>query len=228
MSPRDDGGRARPDCERFRVALSARLDGEPLGLSAAALDDHVAGCDACARWAEQVARIGRPLRVRTEQIPDFSDRIMAEVALPERSWRPQLLIVRTLLVIAALTQMAVGLTDLLGDSMGMAMGEHAAHESAAWNIALGAGFLLTAVRPRLAGGLLTVLIAFTAVLLATSWYDYATGAVELSRLLTHAAVVAGCALSLTLRLRWAPPPDLDYAVGDEEIGQTGRRLFGAA
>ena len=37
-------------CERFREAASARMDGEGSPVPGAALDDHLAGCAACAGW----------------------------------------------------------------------------------------------------------------------------------------------------------------------------------
>ena len=52
------------------------------------------------------------------------------------------------LAAAALVQLVVGVPATLGDSMAMPMAAHAAHEMAAWNIALGVAFVAAALLPR--------------------------------------------------------------------------------
>ncbi|MFI9359621.1 zf-HC2 domain-containing protein [Kitasatospora sp. NPDC053057] len=44
-------------CAQFRTALSARLDGEPSGLSGARLDGHLARCTGCRDWLERAERL---------------------------------------------------------------------------------------------------------------------------------------------------------------------------
>src|SRR5437762_1654163 len=53
-------------CDQARLALSARLDGEPLGVPADRLDAHLATCAGCADWlarAEQLTRAYTPIAV---------------------------------------------------------------------------------------------------------------------------------------------------------------------
>ena len=83
---------------------------------------------------------------------------------------------------------------MFGASIDMAMSTHAAHETAAWNVALGAAFLATAVRPKRAAGVLPLLAVFVGVLAVLSVRDVAGGAVAVGRLATHAGIVAGLAL----------------------------------
>ncbi|MGW4891899.1 zf-HC2 domain-containing protein [Kitasatospora sp. NPDC004240] len=50
-------------CAEFRVALSARLDGEPAGLPERRLDSHLARCGGCRQWradAERLRALGGP------------------------------------------------------------------------------------------------------------------------------------------------------------------------
>lgn len=199
--------RTERDCARMRVAASARADGEPLELSAAALDAHLLSCPGCAGWAAEAARITRALRVSTAAVPDLSERILADVRLPARRARRPVTILRVLLLVAAAAQLALALPDIFGTSVGMHMAAHAAHESAAWNAAIGVAFLVTAVRPRLCGGLVPVLAVFVALLAAMSVYDVSTGAVDAARLFTHTACVLGLGLVVTLARVTAQRPD---------------------
>ena len=56
-------------------------------------------------------------------------------------------------------------------------GQHLWHESAAWNVAVGAGFLFVALRRSPPAGLLPMLSAFVGTLLLLSVNDLATGSV---------------------------------------------------
>src|SRR3954451_6826233 len=68
-------------CLRFREAISARLDGEDLGMSASELDGHLDGCTECAGWAAQAGRGTRraPLGAAPD-VPDLPATVLA--ALP--------------------------------------------------------------------------------------------------------------------------------------------------
>ena len=73
----------------------------------------------------------------------------------------------------------------------MAMGAHAAHESAAWNLAMGAAFLAVAVKPARAIGTLPILATFVGVLSVLSVPDLLAGAVEPARLASQPACWPG-------------------------------------
>ena len=194
-------------CDRFREAVSARLDGEPLGMSATALETHLASCTDCAGWSAAAARTTRLARMDVTPVPDLADAITANVALPARRVLRRRHLLRAGLLLAGLAQLAVGLPALLGDSLGMAMPQHGAHENAAWNLAIGAAFLAAALVPRRAAGLIPLLGTFTVVLGALSVRDLASGAVTAGRLATHAAVLVGLLLLLGLdRAERALPP----------------------
>jgi predicted anti-sigma-YlaC factor YlaD len=185
-------------CDRFQEAVSARLDGEPLGMSAAALDHHLAACPDCAGWADDAARVTRLARLDVRPVPDLTDHITAQVVLPVRRVLRRRLALRIALLLAGLAQLAIGLPACGGDSLGMPMAAHAAHEAAAWNLAIGVAFVAAASMPRRAAGLIPLLSTFLVVLGALSVRDYVDGAVTVDRLITHVAALIGLLLLIGL------------------------------
>ncbi len=204
--------------------MSARLDGEPLGLSATALDGHLASCADCARWAEDAARATRLTRMDVRPVPDLSDDIAAHIALPARRVARRRRWLRVALLIAGLAQLVVGLPAVTGDSLGMAMSAHAAHEAAAWNLAIGAAFAAAALVPRRAAGLIPLLATFLVVLGALSARDIADGAVGVERLATHAGALIGLVLLVLLdRAERALPPGRWNAASGDDTGEAPLR-----
>jgi len=186
-------------CARYREAASARLDGEPLGLPATALEQHLAGCPDCAGWLAAAERVGRSLRISGTTPPDLSDRILHQVVLPAARLNRRRWLVRLGLAVLGFVQWALALPALSGDNLAMpAMGVHAAHESAAWNLAMGASFLAVAVKPARAIGTLPILATFVGVLAVLSVPDLLAGAVAPARLASHAGVLAGLLLVAAL------------------------------
>ncbi|MDG6102137.1 zf-HC2 domain-containing protein [Dactylosporangium aurantiacum] len=103
---------------------------------------------------------------------------------------------------------------------------HVFHESAAWNVAIGAGFAWIATRRATPAGALPMLTAFVALLALLSANDLLAGAVETARLVSHGFVLAGYAIVVALSRpaldpggppadrrrpprRWGRPPGLD-------------------
>jgi predicted anti-sigma-YlaC factor YlaD len=217
-------------CDRFREAASARLDGEPIGMSATVLDHHLATCADSARWLEAATRLTRHTRLGTADVPDLVERILDGAVLPVRRVLRSRRWLRVALVVVGLAQLGVALPSLFGSSIDMAMSTHAAHETAAWNVALGAAFLATAWRPRRATGVLPALAVFVGVLAALSVRDIVSGEVAVGRLATHLAVVAGLGLVYALsRAEDALPPELPAAVaGDAPHDDHGTGLRGVA
>jgi predicted anti-sigma-YlaC factor YlaD len=194
-------------CDRYREAASARLDGEPVGMSAANLDAHLQRCPDCARWLADATAITRQLRLSSVDVPDLAPAIMSGAVLPTRRvlrWRRAL---RLVLGVVAAAQLAIAVPALLGDGLGMAMSEHIAHESAAFDVAVGVAFLAAAYAPRRAAGLVPLLGTFVLVLAVLSVHDIVGGEVTAVRELTHVATVAGLALLILLdRAERALPP----------------------
>ncbi|WP_332553116.1 zf-HC2 domain-containing protein [Actinosynnema pretiosum] len=219
-------------CETCREALSARMDGEVEHVAAAEVDAHLAGCAECARWQARAQALTRALRVRpAEASPDLVGSVLAD-APPRRVavWQ------RTGLAGVALVQLWLGLAQLLGGGAdGHAGSGHLFTESAAWNLALGVGLLVAALREARVGALLPALGGFVAVLAAFSAYDLATGVATLERVATHLPAVAGLVLlHLVDRAhRDSAPPggragaeDDERGRSDDEPGERGGRPDG--
>ena len=188
-------------------------------MSATALDHHLTSCLDCARWLEAATRVTRQARLGAAEVPDLAERILAEPVLPARRVLRRRRLLRLALAVVGAVQVGIAAPSLFGGSIELAMSVHAAHENAAWNVALGAAFLATAVRPQRAAGLLPGLAVFVGVLAALSIRDVASGAVAVGRLATHLGIVAGLALVYALaRAERALPPQRRSAAsaGDED------------
>ena len=217
-------------CEQCREALSARLDGEDDPAGRVAVDAHVRGCAGCRQWLQdatavtRLARIGLPLPA-----PGVPESVLDAAPGPGRSRAVAVLrltlgglaAAQLLLAVAQIANPANGATAMTGHTQG-ASGNHLLHESAAWNIAVGVGFLVIAWRRARPAGQLPVLTAFVAALALLSAGDLVTAEVSWSRLASHLLLVAGYILVVVLsrpgmsldtppgpsrpgRSRWAPP-----------------------
>lgn len=188
-------------------------------MSASALDHHLESCPDCAGWADAAARATRLARLDVRPVPDLSDAISAGIVLPARRVLRRRYLLRIALLLAGLVQLAIGLPALAGDSIGMAMSVHGAHENAAWNLAIGIAFVAAALLPRRAAGLIPLLGTFLLVLGGLSVRDYVRGAVTADRLATHLAVLVGLVLLVALdRAERALPPGWPRAAGKDDHG----------
>jgi predicted anti-sigma-YlaC factor YlaD len=209
-------------CDRFREALSARLDGEPLGMSAPTLQAHLARCPDCSAWAAAAERVTRRARLGTLDVPDLTAAITAGLILPAARVARRRTLLRAALLVTGAAQLVIGIPALLGDSIGMAMAVHATHEAAAWNLAIGAAFLAAVAVPRRASGLVPLLATFIGVLAVLSVRDVAAGDVSVARLSTHLAVVIGLVLLIGLdRVERALPPGWPSENSERDAGKRG-------
>jgi predicted anti-sigma-YlaC factor YlaD len=194
-------------CERWRELVSAQLDGEDDPADRALAGDHLAGCAGCRRWLDRAATVNRLTGTALAMpAPDLSAAILA--ALPPA--RPRLRLVTPARLHAALAvvgavQLILGLTQVGGGAYGAhvpvgldATPGHLWHESAAWNVAVGAAFLFIGLRRNRPSGLVPMLTAFVATLVLLSVNDLWAGRVDATRLAGHGFVIAGYLLVLTL------------------------------
>ncbi|MEV6305026.1 zf-HC2 domain-containing protein [Actinoplanes sp. NPDC051861] len=198
-------------CERWREMLSAQLDGEDDPALRPLVDDHLAGCADCRTWLDRAAAVNRLTRTGpVAAVPDLSAAILAALpAEPERSrrrWRlPAAAALYVALAMVGAVQLILGLTQVGG---GVSAGHehsglnatpgHLWHESAAWNVAVGAGYLFIALRRTRPTGLVPMLTAFVAMLLLLSVNDLTGGRVDVTRLVGHGFVILGYLLVLAL------------------------------
>jgi predicted anti-sigma-YlaC factor YlaD len=82
---------------------------------------------------------------------------------------------------------------------------HMAHETGAWNLAVGAAFLAVAAAPRLAAGALPFLGTLAALLVPVTVADLGAGHVHADRAAAHVLLVAGVALVAAVAWRGRRP-----------------------
>ncbi|MFG1643006.1 zf-HC2 domain-containing protein [Amycolatopsis sp. NPDC049252] len=212
-------------CEECREGLSARLDGEAEPGPPGAVDRHLDGCAACREWFTGAERLRRAMLLRpAPAVPDLTASILERTPAPAgEGWG-----LRIALAVVAIAQLGLAFAQLLGTTHD-AMPGHLAHESGAWNLAVGIGLLTAALRPRLAGGQLPPLTGFVGVLFALSAGDLVTGQVTVARLATHVLVVLGLVLLYAVhrghRGRQAPRP---AATADNSTATSGAAPEGPA
>jgi predicted anti-sigma-YlaC factor YlaD len=195
------------DCTQCKEALSARLDSEESAAERDSIDAHLATCTACRRFADEAARVTR--LARTAVAAQGPDVVEAVLAAAPRSRRPRLVTaLRALLGLVGLAQVEVALVGVLGahttgaGSQGVVLEgasvAHFAHESAAWNLALGVGFLWIAKRSSRPSGMVPTLATFVAVLTVLVVMDAMAGWVDPERFLVHGLVLIGLVLVMLL------------------------------
>lgn len=204
MRGRFDPGRNYPaapddlqdmDCATAREAISATLDGEDPGVAPGALDAHVAGCAACARWHDEAAAVSRLVRIgEAGETPDFAADAALRYAPPREpgplDWP------RWALVFAAVSQFSIVVAELflpqpMPGGMSIQPGSHVEHESVAFNFAVGVALLWVAARPAKARTQLPVLLSFALVLGILSTVDLLRGSVGWYRLAGHFPLLLG-------------------------------------
>lgn len=208
-------------CDQWREALSAQLDGEETTTERNDIDAHLDMCADCRHWLDRAATVTRLARTSlVTSTPDLADAILAatpalapapEVAASEP--RPSafadrlILVLRAALGVLGAVQLVLGLAQIGGGVAGThthasagltATPGHLWHESAAWNVAIGAGFLFIAVRRTRPTGLLPTLTVFVAMLVLLSVNDLVAAMVEPARLVSHGFVLAGYLIIVAL------------------------------
>ncbi|WP_341718718.1 zf-HC2 domain-containing protein [Micromonospora sp. FIMYZ51] len=208
-------------CEQWREILSAQLDGEATAEEQHTAAGHLETCAGCRGWLDAAATVTR--RARTQvvtDLPDLSEEILAAAPPPRtRRWRRPLVaraphLVRRLAPLAervtglrvalgllGAVQLVLGLAQIGRSEMAghlHASGQHLWHESAAWNVAVGAGFLFVALRRTSPSGLLPMLSAFVATLVLLSVNDLVASQVAVERLVSHGFLVVGYLITVLL------------------------------
>lgn len=186
-----------PSCDRWREAVSARVDGESLLVDDVALDAHLADCGACAAFAADVDGLARHVRVApAEAVPDLTAPILAAVDTPQVArHRRRFGQLRGLLALVGALQLVLAVPALVGAG---GLATHLSREVGIFEVALGVGFLLVAQRPARAAGLLPVAGVVALLVVATSLGDVAAGTTTVLRETTHLLEVAGTGLLLAL------------------------------
>lgn len=205
-------------CEQIREALSARLDGEADPAESVAVDAHLADCPGCRDWSEAAARVTRLARTSTvDSLVQVDDQVLAAAPGPGRARLT--LALRGALGALGVVQLLLGVVQITDGARTQAVHTahflpgvgpgHLWHESAAWNVALGVGFVWIALRRTRPTGLLPTLTMFVGLLTLLSANDILTDRVDVQRLSSHGFVVAGYLIIVALSrpaLDPGPPP----------------------
>src|SRR3954454_19626768 len=169
-------------CSPYREAISARLDGEALGVPSRELDQHLAACADCTAWTAAATLVTRRARLApAPPVPDLTASVLGALPreLPGAAAAARARLVDTGLRLALL---AVGVAQagfawpaLAFGTGAMSAPVHMAHETGAWNLAVATAFVAVAAAPRLAAGALPFLGSFTALLVWVTLDDLAAG-----------------------------------------------------
>jgi predicted anti-sigma-YlaC factor YlaD len=164
-------------CDRWREAISARLDGEDLGVEPSLLDAHLVRCPGCRSFAAAAGAAARSQRVGVApDMANLSRRVRKAVAIADRTGRWS--IARAVLVVVSVQIIAFSLPALvLGDEQDT--GSHAARHLGAFTLAYGIGLVVVAVRPARARAMLPVATALAGALVITAVVDLVDGRVPL-------------------------------------------------
>ncbi len=180
-------------CADAREAMSASLDGEALGITQTALDDHVARCGPCGLWRAQTADMAPSMRLRSVAVPDLTESVLNAIARdPHVSVGAALVrgkcqILRAGLAISAIAQILLVLPQLFAsaDTPGARVG----WEMASFEIAVAAGYVYAAWRPNRAANFLPVAATLAACLVLVGVRDVYENPTMLAYNLGHLLVV---------------------------------------
>jgi predicted anti-sigma-YlaC factor YlaD len=195
-------------CSLAREAISARLDGEVLGVPAAELDRHLDGCPGCRSWSAEAARVTRRSRLAAAPaVPDLTAAILTALPgeLPGVAAAARSRVVDTALRLALLAvgvaQAGFAWPELASGRAAMSAPVHMAHETGAWSLGVAAAFLAVAAAPKLAPGALPFLGTFTALLVPVTLADLGDGHVPAARAAVHLLLLLGLVLVATVAWR---------------------------
>jgi predicted anti-sigma-YlaC factor YlaD len=181
-------------CGEAHVLLSARLDGELVAGEEAALATHVASCASCAAHAERLDGLHGRLRVQPAvPVPDLTASILDRLPRRRRPVRhlvPDLDVGQAVLLVVALTQLALSVPALVVGPAGAPSG-HAGRELAAFNVAFAVGLLVAVWQPRRATGLLPMAAALAGAMTIVGVADLASGRASLLDEAYHVLELAG-------------------------------------
>ncbi|MGD9999418.1 MAG: zf-HC2 domain-containing protein [Ilumatobacteraceae bacterium] len=165
------------DCDAWREAISASIDGESPGVDQRLLDAHLARCSDCRQFRDLGELSRRASLVQpAAPMPDLARQVSRRAALADRASRWS--IARALLTVVALDIIAFSLPALvLGDEQNTST--HSARHLGAFTAAYGVGLLVVVVRPARARTMLPVAMVLAGALVITAIVDLASGHVPL-------------------------------------------------
>ncbi len=195
-------------CGTIREALSARLDGEDPGLPDDDIDAHLGGCESCRAWALAAGALVRVVERAPRDQVALDPALLASLTAPADEAATGLLRTgewRVVLALLTVVQMIVAWPGVLLHDGHASV--HLAHELTAWDIGLAVGFLVAAVRPARAWGMLPLAAVLVAFMVGTSVLDVVSGHALLGREAVHVLELAGVGVLWVLARR-VPRPSI--------------------
>ncbi|HTU75140.1 MAG TPA: hypothetical protein VMG38_16610 [Trebonia sp.] len=180
-------------CDRCRAAISARIDGEDLGLPDDVLDAHLRACAGCRAWQQRAHAVTRRARLGGVFLDhDLTAQVLAAVPATTTSRRREAG-QRAGLALVAAAQLAITVPLLLLGQDHDA-GRHAAHELGSFDLALAIAFAVGAIRPALSAGLAWPCAIAAGGLTGTAIIDLIGGQTPGADEAQHLVAVAGALL----------------------------------
>ena len=206
-------------CDRFRVAISARADGEDPGVPDQVLDDHLIGCPDCRAFSDATHRLRRHVGLYdVGAVPDLSRDVVQRTAQDDR--RRTVPVIRWLLGLVAVQIIVLAIPDLVSDQPDA----HSLRHLGAFSVAYAVGLLVVVARPARARTMLSVAVVLVAALAVTTAVDVIQGRVPLVNETVHLLEVCS-AVFLWILAR--PRTDLSAREGSErstsDVQPTGLR-----
>lgn len=195
-------------CTTFREAFSARLDGEDTGLPDAPIDSHLAGCADCRTWVDGASALAAIVGRAPGADLSLDPALLAALTAPPDEARSGLLATsewRIVLGLIAVAQLVVSFPGLLLQDGHASV--HLAHELTAWDMGLAMGFLVAALLPARAWGMLPLAVVLVGFMVGTSVVDTLSGHALLGREIVHGLELAGLGVLWVLARR-APRPQV--------------------
>lgn len=189
--------------ERARAELSARFDGEQSDELSATLAEHLADCASCRQWQRSAQTVTTLVRQAPVPVPpDRTEELLAAVLAdqaPRRHTRRRLLLqARAGLAAVAAGQFVLIVPALVFGNAGGGTPVQASHELGAFNLALAVGFIVAALRPSLARGMLPLAGVASATLFVLAFVDSALGHTTLKAEAPHLITILGSLLLFAL------------------------------
>lgn len=172
------------------------------------LDAHLAGCADCRSWHEAVLALGVIASRAPRDHVGLDPALLASLTTPADEARSGLLATsewRIVLGLMAVAQLVVAWPGLLLHDGQASV--HLAHELTAWDMGLAVGFLVAAIRPERAWGMLPLATVLVAFMVATSLVDLLAGHPLFGRELVHGLEVA-CLGAVWVLARRSPRPSV--------------------
>jgi predicted anti-sigma-YlaC factor YlaD len=165
------------DCDEWREAVSAIVDGEESSINPRLVDAHLARCPACRDFRTAAERSRRSSLVQpVDAQPELAARVTKLTAIADRAARWS--VARVLLGIVAIEIIIFSLPDLvLGDELNTSA--HSARHLGAFTVAYGAGLLVVFVRPARARTMLPVALVLAVALVISAIIDLVNGQIPL-------------------------------------------------